>query len=176
MAEITELIEESGAIKHGKFKLSDGSLTDYYIDKYSFETTPEILSAVGDALTANISAETTDIVAGPALGAVPLVTAVSLQTGIPSAYIRMGETYRGTQARVEGSIGKGQRVTILEDVTTTGGTILESAEIIEELGGTVEQLLVVVDRNEGAVANVKSAGYELKYLVQVGESFEITNN
>lgn len=176
MTEITELIEESGAIKHGKFQLSDGSLTDYYIDKYSFETTPKILSAVADALTANISTDNTDIVAGPALGAVPLVTAVSLETGLPSAYIRMGETYRGTQARVEGSIEKGQRVTIIEDVTTTGGTILESAEIVEELGGTVEQLLVVVDRNEGAVANAKSAGYNLRYLVQVGENLEIPND
>jgi len=172
MTGIAELIEESGAIKRGEFELSDGSLTDYYIDKYSFETTPELLSSVTDALTANISVDDTDLIAGPALGAVPLVTAVSLQTGIPAAYVRTNDN---TQTRVEGSIREGQRVTILEDVTTTGGTILDSAEVIEEMGGTVEQLLAVVDRNEGAVSNVKSAGYELEYLVQVDRDFEITD-
>lgn len=173
MTGITERIKESGAIKHGKFKLSDGSLSDYYVDKYSFETSPNVLSAVADALVAEISTEDTDVVTGPTLGAVPLVTAVSLQTGIPSAYIRTGDTYRGTQARVEGNIEKGHRVTVLEDVTTTGGTILESANIVEEMGGTVDQLLVVVDRNEGAVANAEAEGYELEHLVQVGEDFEI---
>lgn len=176
MTEIAELIRESGAIKRGKFKLSDGSLTDYYIDKYSFETSPHILSAIAEALKTKISTENTDVIAGPTLGAVPLITAVSLQTEIPSAYIRTGETYRGTQARVEGDIRKGQRVTVLEDVTTTGGTILESASIVEEMGGTVNKLLVVVDRNEGAVANAKAAGYELEFLVQIGEDFEVADN
>lgn len=173
MTTVADLIRESGAIKRGKFKLSDGSLTDYYVDKYAFETTPEVLSTIADALEAEISTDDTDVVAGPALGAVPLVTAVSLRTGIPSAYIRMGDTYRGTQARIEGDIRKGQRITVLEDVTTTGSTILESAEMVEEMGGTVEQLLVVVDRNEDAVANAEAAGYELEYLARIGEDIEI---
>jgi len=173
MPDIAQLIQDGGVIKQGKFKLSNGSLTDYYIDKYAFETNPEILAPIVDELVSMVSKEEIDIVAGPELGAVPLVTAVSLRTGIQSAYIRKGEKHYGTQARVEGTIDKGKRVAIIEDVTTTGGTILETAEIVEEAGGVVERMIVVVDRNEDAVENIRDTGYELEYLLRVGEDFEV---
>lgn len=173
MADIPALIEESGAIKWGKFKLSNGSLTDFYIDKYAFETNPAILEPIAAEIASRLDADTIDAVAGPELGAIPLVTAVSLKTGVPAVYIRKGEKHHGTQSRVEGTIEKGQRIAIVEDVTTTGGTILETAEIVTELGGHVERLLVVVDRNEGAVDNIEQAGYTLEYLVQVDSDLEL---
>jgi orotate phosphoribosyltransferase len=173
MTDITSLIEESGAIKHGKFKLSNGSLTDYYIDKYHFETQPEILDAIVTEIASMLEGSDVDMIAGPELGAVPLVTAVSLQTGIPAVFIRKGEKHYGTQARVEGTLEKGQRVAIVEDVTTTGNTILESASVVEEIGGLPERLIVVVDRNEGAIENVREAGHELEYLVQIGEDMTV---
>jgi len=173
MAEVPSLITEVGAIKKGRFKLSDGSLTDYYIDKYVFETQPAVLDAVTDEITALLADDDIDVVAGPALGAVPLVTAVSLRTGISSAYIRTGEKHHGTQARVEGTIEKGDGVAIVEDVTTTGGTILQTASVVEELGGVAQRLIVVVDRNAEAVENVREAGYELEYLARVGEDLDI---
>lgn len=173
MSDIANLIEESGAIKRGKFKLSNGSLTDYYIDKYVFETNPAVLDVVADEIATMIEASDVDVVAGPELGAVPLVTAVSLKTGIPAAFIRKGKKHYGTQARVEGTIEKGMRVAIVEDVTTTGGTILDSVALAEEIGGVVERLIVVADRNEEAVENVRDAGYELEFLVQVGDELEI---
>lgn len=175
MPDIATLIEDCGAIKRGKFKLTNGLLTDYYIDKYVFETNPDVLSEIAETITEKLSNDI-DVVAGPELGAIPLVTAVSLKTGIPAAYIRKGKKHYGTQARVEGTIEKGQRVAIVEDVTTTGGTILETAELVEETGGVPEQLIVVVDRNEGAVSNVDEQGYGLEYLVQVGEDLEITDS
>lgn len=175
MSNIAEVIEESGAIKRGKFKLSTGEFTDYYIDKYIFETNPELLSEVTDAIVETLGDDDIGVIAGPALGAIPLVTATSLATGIDAAFIRTGETHRGTQARIEGEIEKGDRVAIVEDVSTTGQTILESANLIEEAGGVVDRLFVVVDRDEGAVSNVHREGYELEYLVQVGEDFEIKN-
>lgn len=175
MADIATLIEESGAIKKGKFKLSNGLLTDYYIDKYVFETNPDTLSSITDKIAEMLTDGPIDVIAGPELGAIPLVTAVSLKTGINAAYIRKGKKHHGTQARIEGQIKKGQRVAIVEDVSTTGGTILETAELVDEVGGIPERLIVVVDRNEGAAANVEKAGYELEYLVQVGENFDINN-
>jgi len=173
MSDIADRIRAAGAIKKGKFKLSDGSLTDYYIDKYVFETQPELLAEIAGRIAERIDPEEIDVVAGPELGAVPLVTAVSLQTGIPSAYIRKGQKHHGTQARVEGSIGKGDRVVVVEDVTTTGNTIIETAELVEEVGGVPEHLVVVVDRDDGAVDNVAEAGYELDYLARVGEDFRV---
>ncbi len=173
MSEIADKIKAAGAIKKGKFKLSNGSLTDYYVDKYVFETQPDVLEAVADEIASRLDPDEVDVIAGPELGAVPLVTAVSLRTGIPCAYIRKGQKHYGTQARIEGQIEKGQCVAIVEDVTTTGNTILETAELIEEVGGIPTHLIVVVDRNDGAEENVADAGYELEYLVQVGEELDV---
>ena len=175
MPNVPALIEGVGAIKTGRFKLSDGSLTDYYIDKYVFETEPDVLDVVAGEIADLLDDDEVNVVAGPALGAVPLVTAVSLRTGIPSAYIRTGEKHYGTQARVEGTIEKGDGVAIVEDVTTTGGTILQTASIVEELGGVAERLIVVVDRNAEAVENVEEAGFELEYFARVGEDLEVAD-
>ena len=173
MSKIANLIENSGAIKRGKFKLSDGSLTDYYIDKYAFETNPAILEVIADEISSMLEDNEVDVIAGPELGAIPLVTAVSMKTGIQSAFIRKGEKHYGTQARVEGVIEKGKEVAIIEDVTTTGNTMLDSVNVVEEMGGIVNRLVVVVDRNAEAVQNVRDAGYELEYLTRVGEDLEI---
>jgi orotate phosphoribosyltransferase len=173
MSDIAERIKEAGAVKKGKFKLSNGSLTDYYIDKYVFETQPDVLDEIADQIAERIDTAEIDLIAGPELGAVPLVTAVSLRTGLPCAYIRKGQKHYGTQARVEGTIEKGSRVAVVEDVTTTGNTIIETAELVEEVGGIPEHLIVVVDRNDSGVENVSDAGYELEYLAQVGEDLEI---
>jgi len=173
MGQIAELIEQSGSIKRGKFKLSDGSLTDYYIDKYVFETEPEVLDAIVTEIVDRLDGSEVDVVAGPALGAVPLVTAVSLEMQIPAAFIRKGEKHYGTQARIEGAIEKGKRVAIIEDVTTTGDTILETASLVEEVGGIVERLIAVVDRNAEAADNAAEAGYDLEYLIRVGEDLEV---
>ena len=173
MSQVSELIEEIGAIKKGKFKLTDGALTDYYIDKYVFETDPEVLAVIADRIAERLDGDDIDVIAGPELGAIPLVTAVSLRTGIPAAYIRTGEKHYGTQARVEGTIEKGDAVAIVEDVTMTGKTILQTAELIEEIGGSVSRMIVVVDRNAEAAEKVSAAGYELEYLSQVGDDIEL---
>lgn len=173
MSEIAERIKESGAIKKGKFELSNGSIADYYVDKYVFETQPDVLGRIADEIASRLDSEEIDVIAGPELGAVPLVTAVSLRSGIPCAYIRGDEKDYGTQARIEGSIEEDQSVAIIEDVTTTGNTIIDTVELIEEIGGIPSRLIVVVDRNEGGEENVSEAGYELEYLVQVGEELDI---
>lgn len=172
MCDIERLIRDSGAIKQGRFTLSNGEFTEYYVDKYVFETDPELLSEIASEISRTLSAEEVDVVAGPTLGAVPLVTAVSLETGIDAAYVRKGERHRGTQARIEGDIGKGQRVVIVEDVSATGQTIVETARLIEELGGVTERVIVVVDRNEGAASLVSDQGYELEPLVRLPDGFD----
>lgn len=173
MTDIATLIEESGTIKFGTFTLSDGSLTDYYIDKYVFETSPSLLEPIVKEIVDRIDNDAVDVVAGPALGAVPIITAVSMCTGLEAAFIRKGETMHGTQARIEGSINKGNRILLIEDITTTGGTILESAHMVEEVGGIVEKIIVVVDRNEGAEACIEAEGYDFEYLAQVGRDINV---
>ena len=173
MSKIAELIEESGAIKYGTFELSNGSIADYYVDKYVFETQPDVLEPIVAEIAARLDDETIDLIVGPALGAVPLVTGVSLHSGIDAAFIRQGTKEYGTKARVEGTIEAGDRVVIVEDVTTTGGTVVETADLVSELGAVVERLIVVVDRNEGADENVAAAGYDLESLVRVGDELVV---
>lgn len=173
MADIATRIEESGAIKRGAFQLSDSTLTDYYIDKYVFETKPSLLEAVAGALAAEIDEEVTDLIAGPALGAVPLVTALSLDLGIDAAFVRKGDGLQGTQARIEGSVEKGMRAVVVEDVTMSGGTAIESAQVIEGGGAIVDSVLSVVDRNEGAAKAIEKAGYEFCPVVRIDEDISV---
>ena len=173
MTDIAHLIEESGAIRRGKFKLSNGQLTDYYIDKYAFETNPALLSAITDHLLSIIDLVDIDVHACPELPAVPLATALSLRPGTAAALIRNPQQQHGPQARADGTIEKGSRVAVIEDVSTTGGTILDAATLVEDVGGMAEQLIVIVNRDESAVENVREEGYELDYLLQVGEDYEL---
>lgn len=173
MNSIATVIEESGTIRRGDFVLSDGTLIDYYVDKYVFETDPEVLDEVVSTLVTELTEEEFDLLAGPALGAVPLVTAVSLETRVPAVFVRAGVEHRGTQARIEGDIHKGQRVVLVDDVSMTGETVLETARILENAGGTVDRIIVVVDRDEGAADRVTEAGYDFHYLTRVGEDLQI---
>jgi len=173
MSEIATRIEESGAVKRGAFQLSDSTLTDYYIDKYVFETKPSLLTDVTDALSEHIDGEATDVIAGPALGAVPLVTALSLELDVEAVFVRKGEGLQGTQARIEGHVEKGMRAVVVEDVTMTGETAIESAQVVEGGGAIVGNVLSVVDRNEGAAEAIEAAGYEFSPIVRMDEDISV---
>ena len=174
MPTISDLIQNSGAINHGKLKLESGVESSYYIDKYLFETQPEVLGPIADAIAEMLSGSELDVIAGPELGAVPLVTAVSLRTGIPAAFIRKHTKGHGTQSRVEGTLKKDQSIALIEDVTTTGSTMLDSINFIEtNIGAHVSRLIVVVDRNEGAIENFNEKGFDLEYLVQIGTDIQV---
>lgn len=176
MSDIAAEIEQSGAIKRGQFQLSDGTMTDYYIDKYVFETRPLLLKAVRNALIEHLDEQSFQIVAGPALGAVPIVTAVSLELGVDAVFVRKSTGLRGTQARIEGDVDKGKRAIIIEDVTMTGKTAIESAQILEAAGGIVEAVVAVVDRDEGAGERVREAGYDFDSVLQVGTDLAINQH
>ena len=174
MPTISNLIQTSGAIKYGTFTLASGVESTYYIDKYLFETQPEVLGPIAEKIADMLSESQIDVIAGPELGAVPLVTAVSLLTGIPAAFIRKNVKVHGTQSRGEGTLKKNQSVALLEDVTTTGSTMLDSINFIETtIGAQVNRLIVVVDRNEGATENFNEKGFNLEYLVQIGTDIQV---
>src|SRR5919204_3666367 len=110
----------AAAVLHGKFVLRSGQTSTYYIDKYRFTTQPAILRRLADALAARLPADTQRL-AGTVLGAVPLVTAVSLASGVPSLIVRTAAKDYGTARRIEGTLEPGDRVVLVEDVVTTGG-------------------------------------------------------
>ena len=155
--ELAQLVKNAALLK-GEFTLSSGRKSNYYLDKYRIETQPAILDAVADGLTTKIPVEA-ELLAGPELGAIPLVTAVGLKTGIPFLLVRKKAKEYGTKKAVEGLYEKGQRVVLIEDVLTTGGQAVAAADSLRELGLKVLKIVCVIDREEGAREAVECAGY-----------------
>jgi orotate phosphoribosyltransferase len=146
------------ALLTGDFVLSSGRRSKYYLDKYRIETRPDILAVVAEGLATKIPAGT-DILAGPELGAIPLVTAVALRTGHPFLMVRKRAKDYGTKKIVEGLYEKGQKVVLIEDVLTTGTQAVNAADALVELGLEVVKIVCVIDREEGAREAVEAAGY-----------------
>ena len=112
-----------------------------------------------------------DKLAGPALGAIPIVTAVSLETSIPMLMIRKAKKGYGTSKLIEGDLEKDDDVIVFEDVTTTGNSLINAIQAVKENGGIVKKAYVIVDRNEGAIDNLKKEGIDLEPLVTVNDFF-----
>jgi orotate phosphoribosyltransferase len=146
------------AILHGEFTLRSGRKSTWYIDKYLFTTKPDILTALGTLFAEKIL-QTTTLLAGAELGGIPLVTTASMATGLPCIFIRNQKKEYGTSNQLEGKLSTSDRVVIVEDIATTGGQVLEAAKTIQGLGATVELIIAVIDRCEGARENIESAGF-----------------
>jgi orotate phosphoribosyltransferase len=164
--ELVDVLRAADAVEFGEFELSHGGTSEYYVDKYRFETDPDCLDAIAAAFAERVDGET---LAGVALGAVPLVAVTSVATGSPSVIVRKQAKEYGTGNRVEGAFEPGTRVVVLEDVATTGRSALDAVEALREAGATVERVLVVVDREEGARERLAEAGVELEALVTAAD-------
>lgn len=148
----------------GTFVLRSGATSNYYIDKYLFTTQPELLRRLARELAALLPPGATRL-AGPVLGAVPLVTAVSLETGLPSLIVRVEKPKDyGTAKQIEGHIEQGDRVALVEDVVTTGGAALGAVSTLRDAGADVLAALAVVDREQGGAAAFEAAGVPFRSL------------
>jgi orotate phosphoribosyltransferase len=151
------------SLLRGQFTLRSGRTSTWYLDKYRFSTRPEILRELGVMFTERIPAGVNRL-AGAELGGIPLVTAASMASGLPTVFIRNAKKEYGTAKQLEGILEAGDRVLLVEDVATTGGQVLEPAGVIEAQGATVERIVAVIDRGEGARENIEGAGYAFDAL------------
>lgn len=168
---LTDMIKRSNALKIGDFTLASGKKSRYYVDKYIFETSPHILKKIAEEVTLKTTHEY-DKIAGLELGGIPLATVLSLFTDKPFLIIRKKEKEYGTKSLIEGLMNNGDKILVIEDVTTTGNSLLFGLNAIEKNGGTVEEIFIVVDREEGAVERLKNLGYNnINVLVRLSELF-----
>lgn len=151
------------ALLRGTFTLRSGRTSNYYLDKYLFSTQPDILKELGALFAAAVTPQITKL-AGAELGGIPLVTAASLASGLPCVFIRNQKKDYGTAKQMEGKLGPGDQVMLVEDVCTTGGQILEAAKVIEATGAKVAKIVGTIDRQEGARENIEAAGYVFQAL------------
>ena len=171
--ELGALIVER-ALLEGDFVLRSGRRSSWYLDKYRFETEPEILRALGEALAEAVEECEPEAVrlAGPALGAVALAASAAMASGLPFIIVR-GETKEyGTAKRIEGPFEPGELVCLLEDVVTSGGALAEAVSAVREEGLVVRNAVCVVDREEGGSDALARLGVRLRPLFRANELLE----
>jgi len=161
-AELAGRIKQAAYLE-GDFVLRSGRRSNYYLDKYLFETQPEILAELGRRFAAR--ADDADLIAGAELGGVALAAAAALVSGKPFIIVRNAKKGYGTGNLMEGKLPTKARVLLVEDIATTGGQVLEAAKVLTEAAATVTRIVCVIDRMEGARENIESAGFAFESLL-----------
>src|ERR687896_1916946 len=156
------------ALLEGDIALSSGEHSSFYVDKYLFSTDPNLLRDVADALAAEIPGGV-ERLAGVELGAVPLVVATALATGLPYVIVRKSAKEHGSSAgrSIEGNLYQGERVALVEDVVTTGTQAVQAARNLEEAGAEVVTIVAVLDRREAPGADL--GGFPFQALLKPGD-------
>jgi orotate phosphoribosyltransferase len=166
--DLIDALRAADAVRFGEFELAHGGTSDYYVDKYLFETDPRCLTLVAEAFAERLDGDEATL-AGVALGAVPLVAVTSAETGRSYVIARKETKSYGTSNRIEGRLDAGERVIVLEDIATTGRSALDAVEALRDAGADVDRVLVVVDREEGARELLADHGIELEALLTATE-------
>ncbi len=164
--ELIEALRAADAVQYGEFELSHGGTSDYYVDKYLFETDPHCLSLIAEAFAERLDGTK---LAGVALGAVPLVAVTSVETDTRYVIARKKQKEYGTANLVEGRLDDGEEVVVLEDIVTTGQSAVDAVEALRDAGAEVNKIHVVVDREEGGRENLADAGVEMEALLSASD-------
>jgi orotate phosphoribosyltransferase len=163
------------ALLEGDFVLRSGRRSSWYLDKYRFETDPELLRTLGERIAEVVAACEPDAarLAGPALGAVALAASASMASGLPFIIVR-GETKEyGTAKRIEGPFEPGELVCLVEDVVTSGGALAEAVSALRAEGLVVRNAVCVVDREEGGSDALARLGVRLRALFRAEELLDL---
>ncbi|HDP97450.1 MAG TPA: orotate phosphoribosyltransferase [Euryarchaeota archaeon] len=163
---LRDVMRSAGVVQYGDFVLASGRKSNYYVNVKKAYTDPDILREIAKEISKHIGDEK---IAGMALGAVPIVVAVSLETGNSFVIIRKDKKEHGTQEKLEGDVRKGDRYVVVEDVATTGASALRVAELLREKQAEVVRVITVVDREEGARELLEQKGLEMRSLFTAKE-------
>jgi orotate phosphoribosyltransferase len=146
------------ALLEGDFVLSSGQRSSFYVDKYLFSTEPGLLRDVAAALSRKLP-DGVERLAGVELGAVPLVVATALVTGLPYVIVRKSAKGYGTGRGIEGNLERGERVALIEDVVTTGTQAVQAARSLVEAGVEVVTIVAVLDRREASAERLEEFSF-----------------
>lgn len=161
--ELIRRIKETAYLE-GDFVLRSGKRSKYYLDKYLFETCPDILKALGKEFAEYVTDDVT-LIAGAELGGVALAAATAMETGRNWIIVRNSKKGYGTGKLIEGVIKESDVVLLVEDIATTGGQVLEAAKVITDIGAKVKSIVCVIDRRQGAQENINGAGFDFESIL-----------
>jgi orotate phosphoribosyltransferase len=168
-AELARRLRERAYLE-GDFVLRSGRRSRYYLDKYRFETEPELLGELGRRIAAAaLEPGRPERLAGPELGAVALAASASLASGVPFLIVRKAAKDYGTERLLEGVWEAGEEVCLVEDVITSGGAAVEAVRVLREAGLVCARAVCVVDREEGGVGALAADGVALRPLFRAAD-------
>jgi orotate phosphoribosyltransferase len=172
-AQLAILIREHAYLE-GDFLLRSGKRSRYYLDKYRFETRPDLLGPIGERLGARVRevAPGAARIAGPELGAIALAAAGSLASGLPFLIVRKEAKAYGTERRLEGVFEPGEEVCLVEDVVTSGGAAADAVDVLREAGLECRVAVCVVDREEGGADALARKAVRLHALFRARDVLE----
>lgn len=166
-AELAKKIYEVAYLT-GEFKLRSGAVSNEYFDKYQFESRPKLLQEIAMHLF-NSLPDGYDILGGLEMGGIPIATAISFLTGDNTLFIRKEAKKYGTARLAEGPDFQGKRILLVEDVVTSGGQIIISADELRQRDAVIEKAVCVIDREAGGSEKLKAAGIDLFPLFKMSE-------
>ena len=166
----TELAKQIREVSYltGKFTLRSGQTSDFYWDKYRFESYPNLLTKIAAEMVKLLPSEVEGL-AGLELGGIPIATAISLQTGIPCYFVRKEAKTYGTCNLIEGGVKEKSTLVVIEDVITTAGQVCTSIEQIREEGHTVKDVVAVIDREAGGKEKIHRIGCSFSSVFTLAE-------
>jgi len=166
-ARLLDLLREQ-AVVHGATQLASGVKSDIYFDLRVSTLDPESSDLIAAEFLDLLNAEGIERVGGLEVGAVPIISSVVTKSvqdrPVKGFFVRKAVKEHGTRKRIEGNFDPGKKIALLDDVTTSGGSVLQAVEVVREQGGQVTMVLTIVDREEGARANLLKDGIELRAL------------
>jgi len=153
---------------HGTFTLRSGQVSDTYFDKYLFEAEPALLERVA-ARMVELLPEGTELLGGLEMGGIPIATMVSAKTGIPVIFIRKKAKEYGTAKLAEGPDFDGRRVTLIEDVITSGGAVRDAVNALRPAGAIVDTVICAIDRSPVAGESLRDVDLTIRSVLTRAE-------
>lgn len=171
-AALVRRLHEIGGVRFGEFVLKSGITSPFYVDLRVVISHPEVLAEVGRLMAAEVARCRPDRIAGIPYAGLPLAVAASLAGGVPLVYPRREEKTYGTRKRIEGAFHPGERVVVIDDIVTDGASKLEAIEPLLAAGLVVEDLVVLIDREQGGRERLAAKGYRLHAVLTISACFD----
>jgi orotate phosphoribosyltransferase len=175
--EICKILKKTNALEFGTYKLSSGRITPYYVDLRVIPSFPDAFQRVSDILTDSVKqaldTNTFDRIAGIPIAGTPFAAILAFRLNKPFLHTRRNLRLRGRERRVEGVLNPGDRVLLVDDLVTTGRSLIKAASAIRTEGGVVSDAFVLLDREEGGREKLAKTGVDLHCVLRMGEASRI---
>ena len=175
---ILELAKRKGALQFGEFRLSAGGSSSYYFDGRLITLDPEGAYNVAKGFLSILRGSGVQAVAGPTLGADPIVSAIAVMSHvegypIPGLIVRKEAKAHGGNRGIEGPLVEGARVAVVDDTCTTGSSLFHAIDAVEAAGCRVVKVMVILDRRQGGSDELRRRGYDFVSILEATDSGEV---